>query len=268
MEQRAVVVKLGYLPPAEIVKSVVADHRHAFAGWMVLKVLFYYGETLGKFQENVVIRPEYYNMFKTLETAVKLDPYNMDAYYFIQSAFTWELGRVRDVNAVLDHGMKYRTWDWYLPYFAGFNEAYFLKNYARAGEYMRKAAEISGNPLFTGLASRYFYESGRNDLGLAFLDSMIAQARDPRVREVYQLRRRALLAVNAIEVAISSFRAKYGHSPRQLEELVSAGILLEFPVDPYGGKFYLDPQGKVRTTSKFAALDKPVRIPAPLTDRQ
>lgn len=252
LEQRAVAVKLGYTPAAEVLKLSVAEHRQAVAGWTVLKVLFYYGSTIQAMLDDRPVRPEYFNMFSTLQTALKLDPYNMDAYYFAQGAFTWEVGRIREVNNLLDYGMKYRTWDWYLPYFAGFNEAYFLKDYARASAYMQKAAELSGNPLFTRLATRYFYEAGRTDLGLAFLDNAIRQAKEPRLREIYQLRRQALLAVRALEAAIEKFHAGFKRLPQSLRELVTAGFVAELPADPYGGEFYLDPKGKVRTTSNFA----------------
>jgi hypothetical protein len=49
-----------------------------------------------------------------------------------------------------------------------------------------------------------------------------------------------------------SFAGKYHRHPRSLEELFQKGYLKEFPVDPYGGKFYIDEMGKVRSTSKFA----------------
>lgn len=249
---RPAVVKLGYTPAAEVLKIVSGDQRYALAEFTVLKVLFYFGSLVEQWKQDLLVPPEYYNMYKTLETAVKLDPYNMDAYYFAQAAFTWEIGRARDVNAMLDYGMKYRTWDWYLPFFAGFNSAYFLKDYEKAGEYMRKAAEISGSPLFTNLAARYFYEAGRSDFGLVFLDDMIARAEDPKVRAVYQLRKDSLLAVKKLEMAVEKFHARFQRSPRHLSELAAAGILAALPKDPYGGKFYLDPEGKVRSTSKFA----------------
>ena len=116
LDQRSVVVKLGYTPTAEVLKVAASDHRYSLAGQQL---------------QGKAIQPEYLNMYETLKTALKLDPYNMDAYYFAQSAFTWEVGHAKEVNSMLDYGMKYRDWDWYLPFFAGFNSAYFLKDYAR-----------------------------------------------------------------------------------------------------------------------------------------
>jgi len=252
MIKRPLEVKLGYLPHPQLLKVAFADHRFLVAEVAVVKVLFYYGTLLGKFEENIIIRPEHINMYRTLVTATQLDPYNMDAYYFAQAAFTWELQRIAEVDELLEHGLKYRTWDYWIPFYLGFNNAYFLKNYRKGAMYMQRAAEISQNPLFAKLAARYFYESKQTDLGLTFLDSMIAQAKDKSVKRTYELRRNALLAVSTIESALTEFRKKSGRPARTLNDLLDSGLLGHIPKDPYGGNFYLDDQGRARSTSKFA----------------
>lgn len=252
MADRPVQVKLGYLPHPQLIKAVSGEHRTSVAAMIMLRVIFYYGTILQKFQEGVQIRPEYLNIYKMLQGVGYIDPYNMDSYYFAQAAFTWEIGRIREVNFLLKTGMKFRTWDYWLPFYIGFNDAYFLKDFKQAAYYMSRAAEISGNPLFTRLASRYFYESEQMDLGLKFLDTEIRQAKDPAIKKTFVMRRDALLAVKKIEGAIQKYQGAFGHSPPNLQSLVSAGLLAAVPADPYGGEFYLDEAGKVRSSSKFA----------------
>ena len=252
LKNRPIAVKLGYMPEARIIKPVVGDQRYLIAELYVLKVLFYYGSLVEKNQNTLVVPPEYYNMYKTLESAVVLDPYNMDAYYFTQAAFTWELRRAKDVNAMLKYGMKYRTWDYLLPYYAGFNAAYFLHDYKTGAKFMKRAAELSGNPLFTTLASRYFYEAGENELGILFLDTMTKGAKDKKIKKVYELREKALLAAQFLENGVVKFKKTHRRLPKDLKELVVSGIIPKLPRDPYGGSFYLDSAGKIRSTSKFA----------------
>jgi tetratricopeptide (TPR) repeat protein len=108
--------------------------------------------------------------------AVQLDPYNMDAYYFGQAILVWDVGKVELANELLDYGMRFRTWDWYLPFFAGFNQAYFLKDYTKAARYYDRAGELSGSDLFKNLAGRYLQESGKTDLALAYLSAMEKKA--------------------------------------------------------------------------------------------
>jgi hypothetical protein len=254
LKQRPVAQKMGYLPEGKILKYMVADHRSLVAEWAVLKVLFYYGGLMegATGTQQFSVPPEYYSMFRTLQTALRLDPYNMDAYYFTQAAFTWEVGRIKEVNNILDYGMRYRTWDYQLPFFAGFNSAFFLKDYTGAAEYMKKAAKLSGDPLFTNLAARFFYESGREDLGIMFIKSMQKSTRDRKVRRLFQMRIRALEAVQKIRAAANGFASHYGRLPRTVDELVEKGLLDSVPADPYGGKFFITPAGSVESTSKLA----------------
>ena len=255
MRTRPVEVKLGYLPHPQILKAIVADQGPLVAEFATVKVLFYYGTIVQNFIQKIIIRPEFFNMYKTLQTASQLDPYNKDIYHFTQAAFTWEVGRVREVNHLLEHGMQYRTWDYWLPFYAGFNCAYFLKDYDRGAYFMRKAAEISGDPLFTKLAARYFYESNQTSMGLDFLETMIKTSKDEAVKRTYQFRKDALLAVTLLEKALGHFKEQVGRPAYNLEELVGRGIIEAIPLDPYDGKFYVDESGRVRTTSKFASPD-------------
>ncbi|MDT8422073.1 MAG: hypothetical protein RQ754_16720 [Desulfuromonadales bacterium] len=252
LRQRPVELKLGQPMSSTLVRLFAGEHASTLALRNVVRVMFYFGSFFEDNPNRVKSLPEYANMYQHLVQAVRLDPYNMDAYYFAQAAFTWEVGRVREVNAMLDHGIKYRTNDYLLPFYAGFNAAYFLKDYAAAADYFQMAADRSGNQLFVRLASRYFHEAGRTDLGLAYLDNMIDSASDARTRTIYEQRRVALLAVQALEEAIDTFQERYARLPETLDALVKTGILAELPADPYGGSFYLDEDNRVRTTSKFA----------------
>jgi hypothetical protein len=77
-------------------------------------------------------------------------------------------------------------------------------------------------------------------------------ARDPKIKKSFQIRLSAFVQVRAIERAVAKFRRDNGRLPHDTGELVSQRYLDSIPVDPYGGQFYLQPGGKVSTTSKFA----------------
>lgn len=256
LDSRPLVIKLGFMPRAEVVKTLSGDQAHLMSEWYVLKVLFYFGSLVEQWKNQILLPPEYFNMFKTIETAVKLDPYNSDAYYFAQAAFTWEVGRAADVNRLLEYGMLYRDWDPNLFFYAGFNAGFFLEDYEKAATYMQRAGELSGMAFYSNLASRYFYEAGRNELGVAFLKTMSEHSNDPMEKRIYGLRIGALQATAILEDALASYVKRIGKSPDTLIDLVKTGDLEILPEDPYGGEFYLDPAGRVRTTSNFAVTDK------------
>lgn len=252
LQNRPLAVKAGYMPKAEILRMTSGEFSTLLADYAVVRTLFYFGTIFDLNQRNVTTRPEYAQMYHNLVQALKLDPYNQDIYYFAQATFTWDVGRIRETNKILEYGLNYRVWDWQLPFWLGFNHAYFLKQYDQAAVYFKKAAELSGNDLFTRLAARFYYEAGQEQLGIAFLDTMIQGARDERIRKLYQNRKDALVAVRSLREAVSRYQARFGHRPANLRSLVEAGLLEALPVDPYGGTFYLDEAGQVRSTSKFA----------------
>ena len=246
------VEKLGYVPSVTVLKSITADHKELVAATLVLKVLMYFGGLVEQSESRIAVPPDYLSMSRMLHGAVKLDPYNMDAYYFAQSFLTWDIKQYEQANDLLDYGMKYRTWDWYLPFLAGFNHAYFLKDYKKAAGYYRKAGDLSGQDLMKSLAGRYMQESGQTELAIAYLTATIKGEKNPALSKNYQIRLAAFKEVRRSELARDHYKEKGGTVPVTLDALVRSGLLVPPPADPYGGQFYLEPDGTVTTTSKFS----------------
>ena len=252
LKNKPFVEKLGYVPSVTALKSVAADHKELVAAALVLKVLMYFGGLLEKADNQMAVPPDFISMSRLLHGAVKLDPYNMDAYYFAQGFLTWDVKQFKLANDLLDYGMKYRTWDWYLPFFAGFNSAFFLKDYAAAAKYYQRAGELSGTELYRLLAGRFMQESGQTELAIVYLSAMMQGERNPAVKKNYLIRLNAFKETRRVEVTRDRYRDILGALPTTVEQLVSGGFLSPPPQDPYGGTFYLEADGKVTTTSKFA----------------
>ncbi len=261
LQNRPFIERIGYVPSFKVLKLVAADHKEVTASFLVMKVLMYFGGLIELTQNEVAVAPDYPAMSRLIHNAVELDPYNMDAYYFAQAILSWDVGRVDLANKLLDHGMQYRTWDWQLPYFAGFNHAYFLKDYATASRYYQRAGELSGFDLYKNLAGRYMQEAGRTELAIRYLSTLEQGEKNLAIKKSYQLRLIAFQEVQRIEVARDEYQKKFGRLPASIDQLVQEGLLTP-PVDPYGGNFYLQPDGKVATTSKFAFATKEGSEPA------
>lgn len=251
MQNKPFAEKIGYTPEPAVLKLLSADQHNFVAATLLVKVISYYGSLMEQAKNKLYFPPEYSGMNKMLESAVQLDPYNMDAYYFAQ-AMVWGSGQVGATNELLEYGMKYRDWDFYLPFFAGFNYAYFLKDYVNAAKNYQRVGELTGSDLSMNLAGRYMYESGRTDMAIAYLSLMVKSAGNEAVKMTLQTRLDAFLLVRKIEQARDRFKSNLRRNPRSVEELVQKRYLTDIPVDPYGGKFYIDVDGKVRSTSKFA----------------
>lgn len=258
MANKPIEEKLGYVPSVKLLKPLSADQKELVGASLVMKVLMYFGGIVGKAQDGRVITEpvDLQGMSRLLHGAVQLDPYNMDAYYFAQGFLTWDAKQFKVANVLLDYGMKYRTWDWYLPFFAGFNSAYFLKDYVKAAEYYKRAGDLSGSDLHKSLAGRHMQEAGQTDLAIAYLTAMERAEKNQALKRNYQVRLAAFHEVKRIETARDRFKAEHGGLPVSVEQLVQLGLLALAPIDPYGGRFYLDPSGKIATTSKFAFATK------------
>ena len=252
MSSKPVVEKLGYVPSVGVVKAASVDQRELTGSLLVMKVLMYFGGLVERQKNEIQIPPDYPAMSRMIHGAVQLDPYNMDAYYFAQAILVWDVGKVDIANELLDYGMRYRSWDWFLPFFAGFNRAYFQKDYAGAARYYKQAGELSGSDLFKKLAGRYMHEAGRTDLALAYLAAMEKGEKNPAIKKSYRIRIAAFKEVRGIEIARDKYREATNTLPVSIDVLVREGYLPQQPVDPYGGVFYLESDGKVNSTSKFA----------------
>lgn len=252
MSARPLAEKLGYSPQAEVLRFISADQKLFVANSLVMKTMFYFGSLVEKDPRKIAYAPDYFTMYKNLESTVKLDPYNMDAYYFAQASMVWEAGRAREVVALLEYGMHYRDWDYYLPFFAGFDCGYFLKDYPKAAAHYKRAAELTGEPLYASLAGRYMYEAGATDMALAYLIAMEKSAKNNSIRKTFQVRITAFKEVRRIDAALAAYRRDVATPAATIDLLVQKGYLQGPPVDPYGGKFFIDEKGQVRSTSKFA----------------
>ena len=252
LKNKPIVEKLGYVPTVSVLRSIAVDQKELVAASLVMKVLMYFGGLFERADNQLAVPPDYLSMSRLLHGAVKLDPYNMDAYYFSQSFLTWDVKQFKVANELLDYGMKYRTWDWYLPFFAGFNSAYFLHDYNKAAVYYKRAGELSGSDLHKALAGRYMQESGQTEMAITYLSAMVKSERNPALKKTYQVRLMAFKEARSIEVARDRFFELHGKLPVTVEQLISDNFLASSPIDPYGGTFYFEPDGKVTTTSKFA----------------
>jgi hypothetical protein len=254
MGQKPIEEKLGFVPSIKLIKPLSVDQKELVSASLVMKVLIYFGGIVGKSMEGRVISepPDLQGMSRLLHGAVQLDPYNMDAYYFAQGFLTWDAGQSKVANDLLEYGMKYRTWDWYLPYFAGFNNAFFIKDYVKAAEYFRRAGDLSGQHLLKSLAGRYMQASGQTEMAIAYLTAMEKGERNATLKKGFQVRLMAFREARRIELARDLYRHRLGSMPVSVDQIVMTGLLKPPPVDPYGGRFYLEADGMVTSSSKFA----------------
>lgn len=163
----------------------------------------------------------------------------------------------QEANALLDRGRRFRTQDWAIPFFMGFNFFYFLHDPVQAVVYLKESSERLGSSPAVGLlAARLASRSGETETAIHLLQQLELQTQDPGVKKLIQDRIGTLDGIWVLERAVEHFQRQFGRSPEDLQALVKKGLFEQLPTDPYGGTFYLDDQGKVWTTSDLRPVKK------------
>lgn len=242
--------RLGYQPSFEVSFFTSLEHRYLLSELLFYDAIFYYGSMVDRPEE----RPDYGMILKYVDSATRLNPYNIDAYYFGQAILTWDAGMVKDMNHILERGVKKRTWDFYPPFFIGFNNAFFLNDSHSAAQYMELASKLNPTIAFLpNLVGRLYYQANKTEQAIQYLKVVYRGTSNQAVRKGILARISVLEAILFLEDAVRKFERQTGQAPVKLSELVSARILKAIPPDPYGGSFYYDRSDRrVKTTSKMA----------------
>jgi len=250
----------GLILPPVITKLLSLEFKSVSADFLFARSSQYIG---GKIASHELLdKNDMMWLYMNLIVITDLDPYFEDAYYLSNALFTWEAGMFKEANALLKKGVYSRTWDWQLPFYLGFNKFYFLHEYKEAGDYLLIASKRQGAYDFLPtLAARLYNKEGRTEAAIVFLKSFIENEKDERIKKNYEVRLETLKRILFLERAVSRYRSKMHRLPRNLHALVQADIIKEIPKDPYGGVFYFDKDGSIKTTSKLAFSSSPAGKP-------
>lgn len=237
--------------PSALLKITALEFDGLVSDILFLESIAFYGGTLNRAERPRLKEWEWQWLDKMLSASTDLDPYFLDPYLFGNAIFTWEAGMIREANGLLVKGSKHRAWDWMMPFFAGFNYFYFLQENEKAAEYLMEASRRPGaDPLLVSIASKLAFKEKKTETSIQFLEEMLLRTEDESIKQRFIKRIEALRGILLLEQAVAQYQKRYHQKPQNFELLVAKGIIQSVPQDPYGGKFYLDPTGSVRSTTE------------------
>ena len=79
---------------------------------------------------------------------------------------------------------------------------------------------------------------------------MTERETDPRRKASLEERIRRVIVerdLQSMEMAIAEYTSRVGAPPGELADLVQRGMLARIPEEPYGGRYLLTPDGRVRS---------------------
>ena len=180
------------------------------------------------------VRTDY---FRRLQLAVdELNPCHEDNYYLANALLAWA-GQVDPAITILRHATQCRFWDETPPFLLGYGLYFFRGDRRGAIGYLNVAAERAGENRagFKKLAIMIEAEGQRDaSAARAFLVAQASQARDAKLRTMLNRRIVRLDGLIALRDAQVAYERSSGKTLEDPEELLSSGLMAEFPTDPLG----------------------------------
>jgi hypothetical protein len=175
---------------------------------------------------------DYYNRLHP--TIAQLNPCHEDNYYIANAFLAWA-GGVEPALQILKEATQCRFWDEVPPFFLGYNLYFFKRDYAGAKVSLDRAAERSTENrvgfqkmgIMFGSGAYPDTQAARNYLAL-----QRDQSSDPKLRAMLDQRVARLDGLILLRDAQFNFEKRFGKKLENPMDLISNGILKQFPADP------------------------------------
>jgi hypothetical protein len=194
---------------------------------------------------------DYDRLSDLLSTMIRFDPRFKVPYFLGGIVLGDSPGHSGAALDLLARGERQFPEEWLFPFYTGYIRYFSLGNPEEGGMALLRAARIPESPEFLPLlASRMLSEGHRPATALVFLRQISEREADPRRKASLQERIRQVEVerdLQILEEAIGEYKTRTGAPPGRLADLVSEGVLAGIPEEPYGGKYFLMPDGQVRS---------------------
>lgn len=163
-----------------------------------------------------------------------LNPCHEDVFYLSNAFLTWGGAEHYSGETLLRAG-ECRFWDEWPPFFYGFNQYFFAKNFDLAQKSLEVAAQRSKKNYagFKRLAVMAKAESIDDErLAYAYLEEERNRAKDSSLRAALDKRLQRLGALIQLRDAARRYQEKFKRPLVNPQELIDFGLLSGFPQDP------------------------------------
>ncbi len=255
--------------------AIAREARPALLGYDALAADVVWLEAIQFIADRYRRGEDFEGLYDFLDAVTEIDPKYARVYELGATALVTLDRRPEEAVRLLEKGYRALPNDWHVPYLLAYTHLFYFQDYVQAARYLEDAAARVGRPTYmTALAARLHAQAGSPEAALAFLERMRQQTGDPVVRKGIEERIGEVLVdrdLRAIGGAVVRFRESRRRVPETVSELVKAGLLPAAPVEPFGGRYVIDPaSGEVTSTSGKGRLEvhRWHRAPEPVGERR
>ncbi|WP_237757836.1 tetratricopeptide repeat protein [Anaeromyxobacter sp. PSR-1] len=205
-------------------------------------------------------------LFPALDLITDLDPQHGYVYQVGGNVLASE-GRVGESNALLEKGVRNVPDRYIIPFHRAVNAFLYEGDYAAAARWFEVASRRPNAPAHLAeYVSAMYVKGDAPEAAVRFLTHLYERAEDDESRKALRKQLdQAVLERDAalLEDAAHVFEGRHGFPPVALAQLEHDGLVTGIPPDPFGGSYFLDPDGRVRSSVSARRL-----APPPTKDEQ
>jgi tetratricopeptide (TPR) repeat protein len=233
----ALVGELMYFPSGIALRALSMGFYAPLADIAWLRFVQYYGEhrlTDRKFEL----------MYHILDIVTTLDPYFSHAYTLGSLMLTHDAQRPDQAKILLKKGMMNNPNDWEYPFFYGFINYVFIKDYLTAEHYFRLSSLKPDAPIWPRRWAAFvaYKKVGDLETALALWIDLYNHTTNPVEQEIAELYIKDIkmqMDIRFLNEKVKEFVKKFGRVPDRLAELLTYNIVRELPEEPHGEHYYL-----------------------------
>lgn len=232
-----------YLRTASEVRRLAPGFEDLMADLYWLRTVQYFGA-----QRAFAPDPHYELLRPLIDITTGLDP-RFDLAYRYGAVFLSEnrplgAGKPAEGIEVLEAGVRHIPHSWRLRWDLGSFWFVFMKDSKQAAEVLVEASKLPGAPFWLeSLAGRFLMGDDRNAARAIWRRQYETGEGVMRENAAYHLQViDAQDTRDSLKALVDRFREARGRHPRELSELVAAGLAREIPRDPSGAVFAYDPE--------------------------
>jgi hypothetical protein len=238
---------VGFVPAAQPMRWLSLGHPTLVANANWLRAVQYMGDPRADRRGWEKLKP-------LVDLVTDLDPRHGYAYQTSANMLA-SAGRVDESNAILEKGARNVPDRYIIPFQRAVNAFLYAADYPEAGRWFERAAATPGAPpRIREYVVAMYVKGDVSEAAIGFLQRIEEEAQDDESRRAVRSQiKRAVLERDAlqIETAAEAWHEEFGTQPIVPASLVMDGFLSALPDDPFGGEYYFDKDGRVRSTAFF-----------------